>query len=93
MFIVKTNTHFDKLMKVLSKRYFELPDIYVEAVEILEEDPYNLSKRFNIKKLTDVTDGLGKFRLRLGRWRFRYNVSGNAVIFYYCGIRSEDTYG
>lgn len=93
MFVVKTHTHFDKLMKLLSKRYSELPDIYAEAVEILEKDPYNLNRGFNIKKLTNITDGLGNFRLRLGRWRFRYDIHGNVVIFYFCGLRSEDTYG
>lgn len=93
MFAVKTHTHFDKLMKQLSRRYFELPDVYAEAVKILGSDPYNLSRKFNIKKLTDVADGLGNFRLRLGRWRFRYDILGNVVIFHFCGLRSEDTYG
>lgn len=93
MFDVRTHKHFDKLMKKLSKRYFELPEIYARAIDILENDPYNFSKIHDIKKLTNVSDGLGEYRLRISRWRFRYDILKQAVIFYFCGLRSEDTYG
>jgi mRNA-degrading endonuclease RelE of RelBE toxin-antitoxin system len=34
----------------------------------------------------------GQYRLRLGRFRFRYDIEGRMVVLYYCGLRREDTY-
>ncbi len=34
----------------------------------------------------------GQHRLRLGRFRFRYDIERREVILYYCGLRREDTY-
>lgn len=80
-------------MKSLAKRYFELPEVFGKAIDILESDPYNLSQVYDIKKLSNITDGLGEYRLRIGRWRFRYDIRGSEVIFYFCGLRNENTYG
>jgi hypothetical protein len=33
-----------------------------------------------------------QYRLRLGRWRFRYDILGNEVVLHYAGLRREDTY-
>src|SRR5438034_1358592 len=47
--------------------------------------------RDHIRKLEGVP-GEGQYRLSLGRWRFRYDISGQRVELYYCGLRREDTY-
>jgi hypothetical protein len=39
-----------------------------------------------------VSPGEGQWRLTLGRWRFRYDISGQAVELHYCGLRREETY-
>jgi hypothetical protein len=36
--------------------------------------------------------GQGQYRLRLGRFRFRYDIAGHEVALLYCGLRREDTY-
>ena len=36
--------------------------------------------------------GDGQYRLRLGRWRFRYDITGQEVVLHYCSLRREDTY-
>jgi mRNA-degrading endonuclease RelE of RelBE toxin-antitoxin system len=63
-----------------------------ETQAILESDPYNTARKHAIKKLTGVAAGEGQYRLRVGRFRFRYEVSGKEVWLVYCGLRREDTY-
>jgi len=42
--------------------------------------------------LEGVPLGEGQYRLRLGRWRFRYDIEGRQVWLRYCGLRREETY-
>jgi hypothetical protein len=46
---------------------------------ILEADPHNVGRQHNILKLKGVRQGDGAYRLRLGRFRFRYDIAGRAV--------------
>jgi hypothetical protein len=39
-----------------------------------------------------VPRGEGQWRLALGRFRFRYDIYDQDVVFHYCGLRREDTY-
>ena len=64
----------------------------LSAAAILSADPYNRSRSQNIKKLEGVPSGEGQYRLSLGRWRFRYDIVGQAVVLTYCGLRRESTY-
>lgn len=90
-FIVHTTTHYERLSnKLLKHRDFE--GIELGAKEILSVDPYNRTRRLHIKKLEGVPSGQGQYRLALGRWRFRYDISGQRVELHYCGLRREDTY-
>jgi hypothetical protein len=57
------------------------------ALRILATDPYNRSREHHIKKLEDVREGEGQYRLALGRWRFRYDILGTVVLLGYCGLR------
>ena len=59
---------------------------------ILEEDPLNRTRTHQVRKLANVKTGDGQYRLRLDRWRFRYDVSDAEVTLRYCGLRREDTY-
>ena len=76
----------------LLKRHPDLPDVQESARETLRSDPYNLSRRYHIKKLEGVPPGGGQYRLTLGRWRFRYDIFGREVWLFYCGLRREETY-
>lgn len=92
-FDVSTIPHFDRLLKRLASGHpREAPDVFAEALAILQVDPYNRSRRHSIKKLESIRSGEGQYRLRLGRWRFRYDILAHTVVLTYCGLRREDTY-
>ena len=90
-FSVRTTPHFERLLRRF-RHPAELADRYAEALAILRADPYNRTRRHAIRKLEAARPGEGQFRLRLGRWRFRYDVDGAEVVLHYCGLRREDTY-
>lgn len=90
-FSVRTTPHFERLFRRLSKAHHELLRHYAEALAILSTDPYNRSRTNAIKKLVGIEPGEGQFRLRLGRWRFRYDIRGQDVVLHYCGLRREET--
>ena len=91
-FEVKTTSHFDRQLKKLAPKHPGLIEWFEEAIKVLSADPYNKSRRHSIKKLEGVSAGEGQYRLRSGRFRFRYDVEGPEVVLHYCGLRREDTY-
>jgi mRNA-degrading endonuclease RelE of RelBE toxin-antitoxin system len=78
-------------MKKLAPKHAELAGRYADALVILSVDPHNKSSKFPIKKLHNVAEGEGQYRLRSGRFRFRYDILESQVILHYCGLRREDT--
>ena len=91
-FSVRTTPRFDRLLKTLARRHPDLPGVFAEALDILQRDPYNRSRAHAIRKLAGVAAGGGQYRLRVRRWRFRYDIWGRDVELSYCGLRREDTY-
>ena len=91
-FVVRTTPHFDRLFNRLARRHPDLPDRYAEALPILASDPYNRTRTHRILKLEGLRQGEGQYRLRLGRWRFRYDIYGQEVALHSCSLRREDTY-
>jgi len=91
-FAVHSSSHYQRLSTKLHKGRRDFEAAELSAVAILSADPYNQSRRRHIKKLEGVPHGEGQYRLSLGRWRFRYDVLGQAVLLSYCGLRREDTY-
>jgi hypothetical protein len=91
-FQVQSTRGFDRLARSHRKRHKEFADLLDHALTILEQDPLNSRRRYSIGKLSDVRPGEAQYRLRLGRWRFRYDVLGANVTLRYCGLRREDTY-
>ena len=89
---VSTTAHFDRLLKKLAPKHPELVQRFEEAISILSSDPHNKSRRHPIKKLQSITAGEGQFRLRSGRFRFRYDIAEGEVVLLYCGLRRGDTY-
>jgi len=89
---VVTTAHFDRLLKKLAPKHLDLVERFEEAIGILALDPHNKSHKYPIKKLTNVPAGEGQYRLRSGRFRFRYDVEGREAVLLYCGLRREDTY-
>jgi hypothetical protein len=91
-FSVIGTPHYERLSKKLIRAHRDLPALQARVGEILSDDPYNLSRAHNIKKLEGVAAGHGQFRLSMGRWRFRYDIFGQEVWLVYCGLRREETY-
>ena len=89
---VQTTAHFDRLVKKLAPRHADLIERLEEGTKILSIDPSNKSHNYPIKKLQGVPADDGQYRLRSGRFRFRYDISGKEVVLHYCGLRREDTY-
>jgi len=89
---VTTTAHFDRLLKKLAPKQLDLVERFEETIAVLSQDPYNQSHSHPIRKLEAVPAGEGQYRLRSGRFRFRYDVEGKEVVLVYCGIRREDTY-
>ena len=89
---VVTTAHFDRLLKKLAPKHPELVERFEEALEILSLDPFNKSHKYPTKKLNEVAAGEGQYRLRSGRFRFRYDVAERELVMHYCGLRREDTY-
>lgn len=91
-FTVIVTPHYERLFKKLLRSHRDLAALHARAGEILEADPYNVSREHHIKKLEGVAEGDGQFRLSMGRWRFRYDILGQEVWLFYCGLRREETY-
>ena len=91
-FSVRTSPGFDRLLRRLHKKHRDLADIYEQATTILAADPYNRTRTYQIKKLEAQKRGSGQYRLRLGRWRFRYDIESTDVVLENVGLRREDTY-
>ena len=89
---VRTTTSFDREFRKLAKHHRDLVERYGTALLILASDPHNRSRAHNIKKLEGVQAGEGQYRLRLGRFRFRYDIAGRIVTLTACRLRREDTY-
>jgi addiction module RelE/StbE family toxin len=56
---------------------------------ILVHDPYNRTRRYDIKKLKGVSVGEGQYRIRSGKYRLRYDIIGSDVILYSFKHRRE----
>ena len=92
LFSVRATPHYDRLARRLLNTHPEFDTMENRARQVLETDPYNRSRANPIKKLKDISQGEGQYRLSLGRWRFRYDIYGREVILHYCGLRREETY-
>jgi mRNA-degrading endonuclease RelE of RelBE toxin-antitoxin system len=79
-FSVRTTPRFDRFAKALGKQNKEFIARYREAIAIFAEDPYNHGRAHRIKKLVAIQPGEGQWRLRLGRWRFRYDIEASEVV-------------
>jgi mRNA-degrading endonuclease RelE of RelBE toxin-antitoxin system len=83
-FLVLATSHFDRELKKLAARHPELPEHYKDVVLALKQDPYNRSRRSLIKKLQGVQADEGQYRIRSGRFRFRYDIEGQSVYLKLC---------
>jgi mRNA-degrading endonuclease RelE of RelBE toxin-antitoxin system len=91
-FSVRVTPRCERLIKKLNKQHPDFITHYERALRILSSDPYNRARAHPIKKLEGVPAGEGAWRLRLGRWRIRYDIWERQVELSYFGLRREKTY-
>ena len=91
-FAVFVTARFERDYRALLKRHRALATDYATVVGVLGTDPYNRTRQHPIKKLEQVVPGDGQYRIRSGRFRFRYDIVGPSVYLKACSLRREDTY-
>ena len=91
-FSVHVSPRCQPLLTRLIEQHRDFPQVYARAVDILEQDPANVARRHQILKLKNTARGDGQWRLRIGRFRFRYDLYEREVLLLYCALRREDTY-
>jgi mRNA-degrading endonuclease RelE of RelBE toxin-antitoxin system len=91
-FAVFSTNHFDREYRKLAAKHRDLPTHYAASIAILGIDPYNVSRKHPIKKLEGVSAGQGQWRIRAGRFRFRYDIEYESVYLKACALRDESTY-
>lgn len=75
-------SYFERDIKLYFKKNNKVVKFLAKAKEILESDPYNLTKKHNIKKLHGIKSGEGEFRLRVNNFRLRYDIFKKDVVLY-----------
>jgi mRNA-degrading endonuclease RelE of RelBE toxin-antitoxin system len=91
-FRVLATSRFERELRKLVAHHPDLPEHYRDILAALKQDPYNRSRRYPIKKLQGVQADDGQYRTRSGRFRFRYDITGQSVYLKACSLRREDTY-
>lgn len=94
-FQVRTSPRFDRLARKLIKKHPDFPEYFDKACALLAADPYGRSgQRYSsaVRRLENVEAGDGQYRVRMGRFRLRYDINGTVVELKYCGLRRESTY-
>ena len=91
-FEVQQTTRFERELKKLIRAHPKATDEYEAILPILGTDPYNRTRRYPIKKLEGVRPGDGQYRIRMRRFRFRYDIQDQIVSLKSCSLRREDSY-
>jgi mRNA-degrading endonuclease RelE of RelBE toxin-antitoxin system len=79
---ILVTSFFEKDLRRQSKKDHKILTGIENLKKILETDPYNLSRRFDIRKLKGIKPGEGQFRIRIKQYRLRYDIFGLDVVLY-----------
>ncbi len=82
-------THFDRDFDALARKHVATPALLENIKATLLSDPYNITRQRKIKKLSDVKSGEGEWRLRIDKYRIRYDLEDNVVKLYSIRHRKE----
>ena len=80
MYIVISSPLFDREIKKFQKQNSLVVSVYEKSLEVIKVDPFNISRVYQIKKLTDVPFGKGQWRIKIGQYRIRYDIDDQTVI-------------
>ena len=82
VFRILSTAAFERNSRKLTRKRPELAIRLNEALDTLEQDPYNTSQGADIKKLAGVKPGEGQWRIRLGSYRLRYDIADRDVVLH-----------
>lgn len=80
-FNILTTSAFDKMLKKVFKKDKKISKSIKEISNILKENPYG-ENNSKIKKLTDIKQNDGMWRIRFHEYRIRYDVIGKDVVLH-----------
>jgi len=86
-YCVVASSRFERDYKALAKRHPPAIPRVEAMVAALRQDPYNRSRRYNIRKLKGGKQGEGQWRIASGDYRIRYDIFGQEVVLYSCKPR------
>jgi len=84
---------FDRQAKKLRKKYAGFSDAYAEALLTISDDPRGEAQGVKTRKLRNIAmNGNGQWRFKVDKFRFRYDIIGDVVLFQTCFYRSSHDY-
>jgi mRNA-degrading endonuclease RelE of RelBE toxin-antitoxin system len=90
-FSVRATARFERDARALERQPgFEAA--LARVILVLGADPYNRARHGDILKLENVPNGEGQYRIRIGRFRFIYDIVESVVFLKHCRLRREDTH-
>jgi mRNA-degrading endonuclease RelE of RelBE toxin-antitoxin system len=88
-FRVLTTPGYERDLRIILRGHQSTADAMEALLAILRRDPYNRSRRHQIKKLTACEVGEGQWRIRWKEYRLRYDILGSDVLLYSFRHRKE----
>lgn len=88
-FRVLTTATFERNARKMLRKHPHLAKVIDEIAGVLREDPYNITRQHDIKKLHQVKPGEGQWRIRSGDYRLRYDIIEHAVFLHSIRHRKE----
>lgn len=86
--IVSTRA-FERSARKLIRKTPAIEDVIGALTGVLRADPLNLSRQHSIRRLTNVEEGDGQWRIRSGAYRLRYDVLGQDVVLHSINHRKD----
>ncbi len=75
-----TTSAFERDARRITRRNARFFSVLDRLPNVLAEDPYNKSGKYDIKKLAGLKPGEGQWRIRAGDYRLRYDIFGRDVV-------------
>lgn len=75
-------SRFERDFKKIQNKDNKIINTFGSILEILKIDPFNKTKKHNIKKLAGLKEGEGQWRIRLGSYRIRYDIIKSDILLY-----------
>lgn len=85
MYKVLVTKTFEKSFRKLKDN--DVKSNLVSTIDILSKDPFNLTKKYNIKKLVNAQPG--EWRIRIRDYRLRYDIIGKDVVLHIISHRKD----